>query len=135
MPAINSLELMHNANTSKPTGPSKLSFGSFKHAGVIGRFTVGNTAPVVSCLLSKLIQSPLVKSSLAKGCCYLIQCSAAPSSTDYCSRRFWSNRFVLAPRAAVWKSVSEECYHQVIGPPFRVREYYKLVRFSTVYNI
>lgn len=121
MHAANSLELMHNTNTPKLTRSLKLSFGSFKHAGVIRRATVGNTAQFVSCLLSKLIQSSLIKPSFAQGCCHLIQFTAAPSSIDYCSRRFRSNRFVLAPRAAVGDEVAPEQYHQVIYPhvPFR----------------
>ncbi|KAF9882654.1 hypothetical protein FE257_005801 [Aspergillus nanangensis] len=105
---VNILELMHNASTPEPMDPSKLRLGSFKNAGVIGRFT---------------------------GCCYPIQFTAAPPSLDYCSRRLWPNRFVLAPGAAVEESVAAERYYQVINTPFRVREYYELARFSTAYKI
>lgn len=70
-----------------------------------------------------------------KGCCDPIQFTTAPSSLDYCSRRLWPNRFVLAPRAAVVESVAAERDYQVINSPFRVREYYELVRFSTTYKI
>lgn len=55
MPVVNSLELIYNINISKPTGPSKLSFSSFKHAKVISSITIGNIALIVSCLLLKLI--------------------------------------------------------------------------------
>lgn len=72
MPAVNSLKLIYNINISKLIGPSKLSFSSFKHAGVISSITIGNTALIVSYLLLKLIQYPLIKSSLTKGYYYLI---------------------------------------------------------------
>lgn len=119
---------MHNRNTPKPMDPSKLRLGSFKNTGIIGRFAVGNAAPVIPCLLSKLIQISLVEYVSAKITCYPIQFTAAPSSVDHCSRRFWPNGFVLAPRAAVVATVAPERYHQVIYPhnPFRVHKNYRL---------
>ncbi|GLA56303.1 hypothetical protein AnigIFM63604_007634, partial [Aspergillus niger] len=54
MHEANILGPMHNASATKPMNPAKLRLASLKNVGVNGRFTVGNAAPLVSRLLSKL---------------------------------------------------------------------------------